>query len=61
MLRKGIKLEKQQLACCFWMDLWVSGFMVTVLLFTEDHGEIMNYADFNITVSKDMAAPDRLM
>lgn len=43
------------------MDLWVSGFMVTVFLFTEDHGEIMNYADFNITVSKDMAAPDRLM
>lgn len=35
--------------------------METVFLFTEDHGEITNPADYNITLSKYMVAPDPML
>lgn len=31
--------------------------MGTVFLFTEDHGEIMNFAPYNVTATKYVVAP----
>lgn len=35
--------------------------MEEVFSFTEDHGEIMNFVAYNITVTKYMVASDSLM
>lgn len=35
--------------------------MGTVFLFTEDHGEIMNPAAYNVTITKYVVAPDPML
>lgn len=55
---KGFQLE---LLACLWMHPKVDGFMGAVLLFTEDHREMINPAAYNVSMTKCVVTTDPVL